>query len=355
MTSHPYDGRPYITTTSSFFAFTVVVVTMTSAVLQATTCPTATCPQDSAAPPKDTEHGEAKLATGDLLPLCNTPRPHIFRGTVTNGDAAPEGRPNENLSPMGEPEPEEKPMPPNLEAFISGEYLPDHINVYVTSFSHKISLPHLDSGLWERFITQHPVRFVRKYPPLARSSAKGTFETKVIACSNVWMRIIGNGSNPVVPGSPDRPTTGQLDLRHFEFLGSGHHSFVILAPLTLPSIVSAPSVHGAVAVKLANGRASEREMLENEAKIYNAFPRELQEGSSYAPPIVPKFYGYYVPSLKVVDGHPNDDKFTQEEREYIRMMLERITPILLVESCGEDICAKDLSSTNRWAHVFTSA
>lgn len=62
MASHPYDDQ--------LFAF--AVVTMTSAVLQATTCPTATCPQDGAAPPKDTEHGEAKLATGDLLPLCNT-------------------------------------------------------------------------------------------------------------------------------------------------------------------------------------------------------------------------------------------------------------------------------------------
>ena len=270
-------------------------------------------------------------------------RPHIYRGTVTNGDPAPEGRPNENLPPMGEPE--EKSMPPNLEAFISGEYLPDNINVYVTSFSHKICGPHLDSGLWERFIKQHPVRFVRKYPP--RISTKGTFETKVIACSNARIRIIGKGSNPVVSGSPDRPTTGQLDLRHSQFLGSGHHSSVILAPLTLPPIVSAPSIHGAVAVKLARGADSEREMLLNEAKIYNAFPRELQEGSSHAPPIVPKFYGCYVPSLKAVDGHADDDKFTQKEREYIRMMLERITPILLLESCGKEICAEDLSSINR--------
>jgi len=108
-------------------------------------------------------------------------RPHIFRGVVTNGDAAPEGHPNKISSLMGDPE--EKSMPPNLETFISGEYLPDNIDVYVTSFSHKICDPHLDSGLWEQFIEQHPVRFVRQYPPRIPTD-KGTFETIVMACSD---------------------------------------------------------------------------------------------------------------------------------------------------------------------------
>jgi len=147
--------------------------------------------------------------------------------------------------------------------------------------------------------------------------------------------------------STDRPTTGQLDLRYSKFLGNGNHSFVILAPLTLPSVVSAPSTHGAVAVKLAGRQGSEREMLLNEAKIYNAFPRELQEGSPQAPPIVPKFYGYYVPSLEAFDSYADDDKFRKKERECIRTMLECITPILLLESCGEEIRAMALSSTDR--------
>ena len=155
--------------------------------------------------------------------------------------------------------------------------------------------------------------------------------------------------------SPDRPTTGRLDLRYSKFLGSGNHSFVILAPLTLPSIVSAPSLRGAVAVKLAGSQDSEREMLLNEAKIYNAFPRELQEGSSHAPPIVPKFYGYYVPSLEAFESNADNDEFPEKERKHIRTMLECITPILLLESCGVEICADALSSTNRWAQFFTSA
>jgi len=114
-------------------------------------------------------------------------------------------------------------------------------------------------------------------------------------------------------------------------------------------------MHGAVAVKLAMEEDSERKMLLNEAKIYNAFPQMLQEGSSHAPPTVPKFYGYYVPSLEAFDGYADDAKFSEKEREYIRTMLEYITPILLLEACGKEICARALSSTNRWAQFFTSA
>lgn len=113
-------------------------------------------------------------------------------------------------------------------------------------------------------------------------------------------------------------------------------------------------MHGAVAVKLATEDDSEREMLLNEAKIYNAFPREMQEGSSDTPPIVPKFYGYYVPSLEGFDGYADDAKFSKKERERIRTMLEYITPILLLEACGKEIRTWALSSTNRWAQIFTS-
>jgi hypothetical protein len=100
---------------------------------------------------------------------------------------------------------------------------------------------------------------------------------------------------------------------------------------------------------------SEREMLLNEAKMYNAFPRVLQEGSSHAPPIVPKFYGYYVPSLEACSGYADDAYFSKKEREHIRTMLESVTPVLLLEACGKEIRARALSSTNRWAQSFTSA
>lgn len=77
-------------------------------------------------------------------------------------------------------------MPPNLETFISGEYLPDCIDVYVTS-SYRI-IPHMDAGLWERFIERYPVRFVRQYPPRIPADT-GMFELIVIARSDAWMRI----------------------------------------------------------------------------------------------------------------------------------------------------------------------
>ena len=111
-------------------------------------------------------------------------RPHIFWVAI-NGDATPAGHPNKISPPMGEPE--EKSMPPNLETFISGEYLPDSIDVYVTS-SHKICMPRLNSGLWERFIERYPVRFVRQYPPRIPADT-GMFKTIVIARSDAWMRI----------------------------------------------------------------------------------------------------------------------------------------------------------------------
>jgi hypothetical protein len=93
-------------------------------------------------------------------------------------------------------------------------------------------------------------------------------------------------------------------------------------------------------------------MLLNEAEIYNAFPRELQEGTSYAPPVVPKFYGYYVPSLEAFDSHADDENFSKEERKCIRKVLKNHTPILLMEACGRQICAEDLPPSNRWAQFF---
>ena len=93
-------------------------------------------------------------------------------------------------------------------------------------------------------------------------------------------------------------------------------------------------------------------MLLNEAKIYDAFPRELQEGTPYAPPIVPKFYGYYVPSLEAFDSYAHDDGFTKEERKDLRNMLLTIPAVLLLEACGNPISARDLSPTNRWAQIF---
>jgi hypothetical protein len=103
---------------------------------------------------------------------------------------------------------------------------------------------------------------------------------------------------------------------------------------------------GAVAVKAAPN-PYERNMLLNEATIYDAFPRELQEGTAHAPPIVPKFYGYYVPSLKAFRSYADNNKLTKEDREKLEKIIRCITPILLVEPCGKEIRAWSLSSKDR--------
>ena len=65
-------------------------------------------------------------------------------------------------------------IPPNLEAFIPGECLPDDIDVY-NNFTFPPALPN------RGFIPPYPIRFVRKYPsPLPTPVDKGTFNIIVM-------------------------------------------------------------------------------------------------------------------------------------------------------------------------------
>ncbi|KAI9511040.1 hypothetical protein F5148DRAFT_437005 [Russula earlei] len=136
-----------------------------------------------------------------------------------------------------------------------------------------------------------------------------------------------------------------LDLRRLNTSARATHSIVMLAPLTLPSIAATPSMRGAVAVKLAKAPRSDRRMLGGEGRIYNVFPRKLQEGCSQTPipvpPVVPKFYGYYAPSLAEFDGQAHDE--LNDEGGYPnRHMTASMSPILLLEQFGKPISAKDI-------------
>jgi hypothetical protein len=150
---------------------------------------------------------------------------------------------------------------------------------------------------------------------------------------------------------PRKLLRGQLDLRCAHSLGVGHHSQVLLAPLTFPSTTSGPrpSVRGAVAVKLSNPDDDAREMLLNEAKIYNLFPHDLQGGDV---PIVPKFYGCYMPYMKVSDR--DDDGNGSDSLEWTReMIIEcQIAPILLLEACGKVVRTHSLSHSGRWERNY---
>jgi len=146
----------------------------------------------------------------------------------------------------------------------------------------------------------------------------------------------------------DCRTIGQLDLSQ-KRLGSGNHSYVFLASFTLPSC-AAPPLRGEVAVKLAKVRLKDREMLENEAKIYDEFPCELQESTASSPPAVSKFFGYYTPSCESVDSYKDDggdeESARTVRRDVCKLLQSIISPILLLEPCGEPIKAGMPSTSN---------
>jgi hypothetical protein len=92
---------------------------------------------------------------------------------------------------------------------------------------------------------------------------------------------------------------------------------------------------------------SDHSMLLNEAKIYSAFPRNLQDGDI---PVVPKFYGYYSPcpeALLWVDNGNDDDLEKKKWKAMRNVLLRSITSFLLVEACGEQVDANMLSRIAR--------
>lgn len=119
-------------------------------------------------------------------------------------------------------------------------------------------------------------------------------------------------------------------------MGTGSHSAIYRAPFTLPPPLSAHSRNGnvTVAAKLSFANLSDRRLLNNEGAMYSKFPRHLMEdwcGYNFVPPIkhpvpvgpvVPKFYGYYLPEGLSIDDALNCDL---------------PSPILLMEDCGKPV------------------
>ena len=92
-------------------------------------------------------------------------------------------------------------------------------------------------------------------------------------------------------------------------------------------------------------------MLLEEAKIYNTFPRNLQDGKI---PVVPKFYGYYAPSTEALErddngnnGSGNGYDLDEDEWKCVREQIESLSPILLLEACGEQVSAAHLSDSDK--------
>ena len=146
---------------------------------------------------------------------------------------------------------------------------------------------------------------------------------------------------------------GQLDLRRKQELGNSNHSRVVLAPLTLPSCAG-PTTYE-VAVKVAAKSLSDNIMLGDEAYMYQKFPAKLQESTPSSPPVVPNFYGYYVPALFLMSesGDESDDDSGDEEdartaRKHVcELLRSTFRNILLLEPCGKPVGCKMLSKSDK--------
>jgi hypothetical protein len=246
----------------------------------------------------------------------------------------------------------EEPMPLPLEVDIPKENLPQFLHVYdkqASAFRNPIPYHFHQKDKctkyrsWAKFVTRFPIKFVRKYPVPATKDEGMSIPAPLSIRSYLSTYAEVDG---------DRCTIGQLDLSQERRLDSGSHSYVFLAPFTLPS-GAAPSLRGQVAVKLAKAYSCDREMLEKEAMIYDKFPRELQQSTPSSPPIVPKFFGYYTPSCDSADSYENEDGDEEDAtivRRDVRQILQTsnsVCPILLLEPCGEPIKDYMLSKSNR--------
>ncbi|KAF8333619.1 uncharacterized protein EI90DRAFT_3121968 [Cantharellus anzutake] len=147
-------------------------------------------------------------------------------------------------------------------------------------------------------------------------------------------------------------------------LGRGNHSDVYLVPLRLPRPLSArtPTGEVSVACKMAHDRSYEaRELLENEARIYASLPSHMfEEWNGYnllspyfrhrtvpVGPVVPKFYGYYKAVYDPEYYAEDEEDLDEESKESLKAFIEGLSPILLMEHCGEQINPTEMPEDDR--------
>ncbi|KIY65465.1 hypothetical protein CYLTODRAFT_492299 [Cylindrobasidium torrendii FP15055 ss-10] len=154
-------------------------------------------------------------------------------------------------------------------------------------------------------------------------------------------------SDSSLPSEYEYEYEGTLDLSDAEELGSGSHSTgVFYARLRPPAPLAGISSSGDVFVAAKTSRADDesREMLHHEGRMYALhLPPYLSEhwtgshwvaeamydGDGVLPvvPIVPRFYGYYIPAD--------------------RKLKQLLSPILLLEACGVPIVRRFLKQKER--------
>ncbi|KAJ7113014.1 hypothetical protein C8R44DRAFT_882050 [Mycena epipterygia] len=269
--------------------------------------------------------------------------------TTTNAkkttEVLPPGLPSVSSSPTPAPLPTpEPPKPifhdlPKLEEFIPEEYFPDIL--YVNDPDDNTAIAHHYYGYstkpTEKPQSQErvPRKYKRVWPRFARDTEPATAFNTDVACPSIKFPTppapsppVASTSPRVVPGPETNLRIAHLNLSSSPRLGVGHHSVVHRAALRLPSPLGAHSPAGEVTVAAKMGFPGDeaRQLLLNEGKIYDAFPKHLMEdwcGFNLVAPIthpvpvravVPKFYGYYVPVREDIE---------REKQESIRAWKEQ--------------------------------
>ncbi|TBU30409.1 hypothetical protein BD311DRAFT_659140 [Dichomitus squalens] len=155
-----------------------------------------------------------------------------------------------------------------------------------------------------------------------------------------------------------KENVAHLYLRKKNRFGSGNHSFVYRAPLTLPPPLSGRSPTGqvTVAAKLAYSRCTAHELLHNEARVYDTLPKHLQEdwcGYNVVPQcrfpvpvgaITPKFFGFYLPVDKEGKFMMKRHAGCSEDEPHA---VEWASPILLMEECGTPVEPAEFTADQR--------
>ena len=100
---------------------------------------------------------------------------------------------------------------------------------------------------------------------------------------------------------------------------------------------------------------SDRMMLEDEAVMYQNFPAELQESTPSSPPVVPNFYGYYMPAFFLISESCDksaDDNGDEEDARIVwkhvyKLLRSSVRYILILEPCGKPVECKTLSKSDK--------
>ncbi|KAJ3552620.1 hypothetical protein NM688_g4057 [Phlebia brevispora] len=268
----------------------------------------------SSSPPRDLsetpQNSAPLLYVSGVAETSSTPAEGFTHYPVPlEATAKPESSPEVEVPPYYGPIPFDSPFSvenlPKLEEFIPDEYLPRILKVHDPSSMTRGRYRNCDATCDKIF------NYYRIYPP-PRSDYPQNEQ-----------------------GSP----IAEIHLHRSNISGSGSHSWVFRAPLTLPEPLKARSRNGqvVVAAKLGNGTTRDKKHLLQEGGVYNGMPQHLMEdwdGFNIVPPLaLPEKHRVY------------DDEVLKDL--YSTDFCSSPSPILLMEECGTCIVADDFTLDQR--------